>query len=131
MVQNCSIFFISGRQFEYGRALDIMQNEEYLDDSDFNDIKRNYIEKKISHVNPYFDPPNDMQYSGWKPIRNEKSNYMKYSDDEEISYYPNSHNKLKNDNNAENEETFINFSEVKLRHRQKRQGKESYCVESF
>ena len=31
---------ISGRRFAYERALDIVQSEEYLDDSDFDEIRR-------------------------------------------------------------------------------------------
>ena len=30
---------ISGRQFEYGRALEIMQDESYLQDADYDDIR--------------------------------------------------------------------------------------------
>ena len=30
---------ITGRNLEYNRALEIIQNEEYLDDSDFDEIK--------------------------------------------------------------------------------------------
>ena len=30
---------ITGRNFKYSRALDIIQNEEYLDLSDFNEIR--------------------------------------------------------------------------------------------
>ena len=33
-------FFFSGRRFAYERALDIIQSEEYLDDSDFDEIRR-------------------------------------------------------------------------------------------
>ena len=33
-------FFFSGRRFAYERALNIIQSEEYLDDSDFDEIRR-------------------------------------------------------------------------------------------
>ena len=44
--QTCRVCdqFISGRNLAYERALDIIQDEEYLDDSDFDEIryKRRY-----------------------------------------------------------------------------------------
>ena len=44
--QNCRVCdqFISGRNLPYERALSIIQDEEYLDDSDFDEIryKRRY-----------------------------------------------------------------------------------------
>ena len=47
MVHNsvCNLFF-SGRRVAYERALDIIQSEEYLNDSDFDEIRR-YIEGAI------------------------------------------------------------------------------------
>ena len=32
--------FFSGRRFAYEKALDVIQSEEYLDDSDFDEIRR-------------------------------------------------------------------------------------------
>ena len=39
---------ISGRQLVYSRALEIIQDEEYLDDVDFDEIKRQRIKRQIS-----------------------------------------------------------------------------------
>ena len=39
---------ISGRQLVYTRALEIIQDEEYLDDVDFDEIKRQRIKRQIS-----------------------------------------------------------------------------------
>ena len=39
--------FIVGRQFQYGRALEIIQDEEYLEDADEDEIKRSDNVRKI------------------------------------------------------------------------------------
>ena len=54
---------IPGRNFEYSRALEIIQSEDYLDDSDFDDIRRNNdIFKKIDKFKE------DWMTSGWRGI---------------------------------------------------------------
>ena len=37
------LFKISGRQFGYDRALEIIQDEEYLEDADFDEIRHSTI----------------------------------------------------------------------------------------
>ena len=57
-------FIILGRNFEYDRALEIIQEEEYLEDVDFDDIKRydtSYLYKKMSEIIPDFNIPKDKQ----------------------------------------------------------------------
>ena len=50
-------------------ALEIMQDESYLEDSDFNDIKRNDIAEKIKNFDPKFKLP---QYHKVKPIEKQR-----------------------------------------------------------
>merc|ERR1712223_2249487 len=72
---------ITGRQFQYDEALTIIQDEEYLEDADFDDIKRYYIYKKIGKVDTDFNIPKSNQYSNWMPKQsNENYQYNgKYS----------------------------------------------------
>ena len=42
------LFKISGRQFGYDRALEIIQDEEYLDDADFNEIRYSIYIRTVS-----------------------------------------------------------------------------------
>ena len=72
---------ILGRQFQYDRALQIIQEEEYLEDSDFDDIKRYDILKKIGKSDVDFNIPEKQQHSKWTQ-QNERQNYSysgKYS----------------------------------------------------
>ena len=62
------IKFIPGRQFQYDRALQIIQEEEYLKDSDLNNIERHDVSqlyKRISKFNPDVNIPKNQQYSNW------------------------------------------------------------------
>ena len=52
---------ILGRQFQYDRALEIIQDEEYLEDADFDDVRRNDILKKMGKVDPNFNIPKKHQ----------------------------------------------------------------------
>ena len=70
---------ILGRQFEYGTALEIIQDESYLQESDFNDIKRKDIKKEIkfaipnikNDISPDFKDWNNRKK--WEPIRKKRS----------------------------------------------------------
>ena len=53
-----------GRQFGYDRALEIVQDEQYLEDSDFDEIKRFDIVRKIGEFNPDLRLPKQHQ-KGW------------------------------------------------------------------
>ena len=53
---------ILGRQFQYDRALEIIQDEEYLEDADFDDVRRNDILKKMGNFNPNFNIPSKRQH---------------------------------------------------------------------
>merc|ERR1712223_175282 len=59
----------------YDRSLEIIQEEEYLDDIDFDDIKRydvSYLHKRSLN----FDIPKSSQYSVWAPAEgNENQQY--------------------------------------------------------
>ena len=65
---------LPGRQFQYDRALEIIQDEEYLEEADFNDIKRYDILKKIGKFNPDSNIPKNNQYSNWMPVEDDKKN---------------------------------------------------------
>ena len=78
---------ILGRQFQYDRALQIIQDEEYLEDVDFNDIKRYDIMKKIGKFNPDSNIPNSSQYSNWIPKQTHR-NY-KYNGKYSLNHYKN------------------------------------------
>ena len=41
-------FQISGRQFGYDRALEIIQDEEYLEDADFDEIRHSIYIRTVS-----------------------------------------------------------------------------------
>merc|ERR1712083_609447 len=66
-VQTCDQV-ITGRQFQYDRSIEIIQEEEYLEDVDFDDIKRYDLLKKIG--NPTFNIPRSSQYSNWASAEN-------------------------------------------------------------
>ena len=70
---------ILGRQFQYDRALEIIQEEEYLEDADFDDIKRYYILKKIGNINPNFNVPKSQQNSNWMSSHRDAHRNIKYS----------------------------------------------------
>ena len=97
-------FIILGRNFEYDRALEIIEEEEYLEDVDFDDIRRlrradvNYFEiyKKIGSFDKSVNvPKSEQKIDNWNnppetlltprilkkktgkavPIRNDRPNY--------------------------------------------------------
>ena len=61
-------FFI-GRQFGFDRALEVVQDEQYLDDVDFDEIRRYDILKKIGEFNPNFNIPESHQKIQWQQGR--------------------------------------------------------------
>ena len=81
-------FPIPGRQFQYDRCLEIVQDEEYLADFDVDDIKRNYIAKKSGTIDQEFDLPKlYAKYAELEPFEKQQmfeKNHIypkKYSDD--------------------------------------------------
>ena len=58
-----------GRQFGYDRALEIVQDEQYLEDVDFDEIRRYDILKKIGEFNPNFNIPESRQKIQWQQGR--------------------------------------------------------------
>ena len=55
------MILFSGRNFEYQSALSIIQNEEYLDDIDFDDIRRaRRASNIINDINDF--NPNNLHY---------------------------------------------------------------------
>ena len=57
---------ISGRNFDYENALRIIQDEEYLEDSDFDDIKKHYkLIKKRYYLESNTNHPKDTKTRGW------------------------------------------------------------------
>ena len=66
---------ISGRNLPYGRALTIIQDEEYLDESDFDEIRYKrrydsqlYNEGKMFHFFPLIAIPNYINSVGFIPF---------------------------------------------------------------
>ena len=57
------LFFIPGRNFNYDAALDIMQAETYLEDADFDDIKRFDIVKKLGNFNSNINSAKQSQHA--------------------------------------------------------------------
>jgi len=57
---------ITGRQFGYDRSLEIVQEEQYLEDVDFDQIRRYDILKKIGEFNPNFNIPESRQKIQWQ-----------------------------------------------------------------
>ena len=51
-VHRFSSLKITGRNFEYPEALRLIQNEDYLDDADIDELRRNDIVRRISEFNP-------------------------------------------------------------------------------
>ena len=45
------MFWNAGRNFEYPEALSLIQNEDYLDDADIDELRRNDIVKKSNKSN--------------------------------------------------------------------------------
>ena len=64
MVINTFLKIVIGRQFGYNRALEIVQDEQYLEDSDFDEIRRLDVIKKIGEFNPDLNLPKQHQ-KGW------------------------------------------------------------------
>ena len=58
-----------GRQFGYDRALEIVQDEQYLEDVDFDEIRRYDILKKIGEFNLNFNIPESRQKIQWQQGR--------------------------------------------------------------
>ena len=52
-----------GRQFQYDKALEIIQDEVYLEDVDFDEIRRNDILKSIEEFDPNVNIPTHHQYA--------------------------------------------------------------------
>ena len=63
-----------GRQFSYDQALQIMQDEDYLEDADFDDIKRKDKVDKYGHFKS--DSSTQIKYSGWTPTKGSQTNLM-------------------------------------------------------
>ena len=66
-ISNPKLFI--GRQFGYDRALEIVQDEQYLEDVDFDIIRRYDILKKIGEFNPNFNIPESRQKIQWQQGR--------------------------------------------------------------
>ena len=62
--------FLLGRQFNYEDALTIMQDEEYLEDADFDDIKRYDIFQKIDNFDTNFKIHKKIQQINRTPKEN-------------------------------------------------------------
>ena len=126
---NVLLISILGRQFEYGTALEIIQDEFYLQESDFNDIKRKDIKKEIkfaipnikNDISPDFKDWNNRKK--WEPIKDKQKHSKEYI--QKNSY---SQTNFKKDHQSYNYQrkneaiTLLKSSKSILKHRQKRQG---------
>jgi len=101
-VQTCDQI-ITGRQFGYDRALEIVQDEQYLEDVDFDEIRRYDILKKIGEFNPNFNIPESRQKIQWQQGHHQrrpqkyKNNHGR-KDDSNVKNLPEG-NKLRKRNN--------------------------------
>ena len=85
-----TIKLFTGRQFAYDRALSIIQDEEYLEDVDFNEIRRYDILKKIGEFDPNVNVPrNHQQWMAAKPATpyNKRPNYQRHKPQLKASKY--------------------------------------------
>ena len=82
-----------------------MQDEEYLQDADFDDIKRHDIVKKIGNFNPDFNHPKIVQYGEWKPKENQQITSNKYNHNGKMSNDYSFYNK----NRAHNYQNYSNM----------------------
>ena len=81
-----------GRQFGYDRALEIIQDEEYLDDVDFEEIRRYDILKKIGNFDSDVNIPGNHHKSKWQnKLEESGTQKLKYSERKrvDIQYFQN------------------------------------------
>ena len=86
---------ILGRQFQYDRALEIIQDEEYLEDADFDDVRRNDILKKMGKFDPNFNIPKKHQQKILAPSHGDQNQkYLgKYAQGDLNKYYSGKYSK--------------------------------------
>ena len=116
------MILILGRQFQYDRALEIIQEEEYLEDADADEIKRHYHVNKVGSFNSDFIKPKNVYYGEWKALQNKqilfkRDDYIKKKQNFEIKA-----EKYTSYSNKNGKEEIVNESyKIKRKKRVKRQ----------
>ena len=101
-----------------------MQDEDYLVDSDFDDIK---ILKRIGNSNPKSNNLKHIHYGEWKPIKKQQLHRTKFHYDGKMSNYHASSQKENEQihqnyaDNMRNEKIAYDFFDLKEKSRVKRQ----------
>ena len=107
--------FFSGRNFNYDEALPIIQEEDYLEDLDFDDIKRHDTLIEIRNFSPESIYPNNIQHGDWISAQNPPRHYEKY-DHNSLSYNANgAQNPQYYYRKKRNEPILVDFDELKSR----------------
>ena len=63
------IIYLLGRQFEYDTVLQLIQNEDYLEDSDIDELRRYDSVKKTGDFNADYDIPKPLDDNNWMPLQ--------------------------------------------------------------
>ena len=104
-----------GRQFNYDTALEIIQEEDYLEDSDFDEIKRYDTIIEIRNFSPDSIYPNHIQHGDRIPAQNQPTRFEKYNHNS-LSYNANrAQNHQYHYRKKRNEPISIDFDELKSR----------------
>ena len=74
--QNIDFKIITGRNFEYPEALRLIQNEDYLDDADIDELRRIDVQKEISEFYTDVYHASDADH-GYYPSYDTKHNIRK------------------------------------------------------
>ena len=121
----CSFNF-SGRQFEYDTVLQLIQNEDYLEDADIDELRRRDSVEKTGDFNADYDIPKHLDQNNWTPLQNQQNLLNKYNDNREMMYDlpyldQNNHQIFQNYNyESENESVFEDPYQLIPQSRQKR-----------
>ena len=112
----------AGRQFDYPSALEIIQDEEYLEDADFDDIRRQYIVKKIETFNMNLNNLKGTHHKKSRPKLSQRISNKLHIDDEKM-FHDNEETKLNQKQYYRIRNRFeLQDDSQKLLHRQKRTG---------
>ena len=85
-INSLCTFYFSGRQFEYDTVLQLIQNEDYLEDSDIDELRRYDSVKKTGDFNADYDIPKPLDDNNWMPLQNQQNLFNKYNDNAEMMY---------------------------------------------
>ena len=107
--------YIIGRQFQYDRALEIIQDEEYLEDADEDEIKRSDNVRKIIKPNLEFKNPKHVYYGEWNALQNQQIHFKRdnyHRKETQLKFFSQK-------NKAENYENHLNKNKKKYKGRRR------------